>query len=62
MKLIKGIISGLVASLGISSMVYAGQGVSDTEIVVGSNQDMSGPFAAFGAPAHFWCNHQTPYG
>ena len=27
------------------------QGVTDTEIVVGSNQDMSGIFAAFGAPA-----------
>tara|TARA_B100001559_G_scaffold212152_1_gene177831 strand:- start:31 stop:1188 length:1158 start_codon:yes stop_codon:yes gene_type:complete len=51
MKLIKGIMSGLIASLGLSSMVYAGQGVSDTEIVIGSNQDMSGPFAAFGAPA-----------
>ncbi|MEM9107320.1 MAG: ABC transporter substrate-binding protein [Pseudomonadota bacterium] len=27
------------------------QGVSDTEILVGSNNDLSGPFAAFGAPA-----------
>lgn len=27
------------------------QGVSDTEIVIGSHQDLSGPFAAFGAPA-----------
>jgi len=51
MKLIKGTISGFLVSLGFSGMLYAGQGVSDTEIVIGSNQDMSGPFAAFGAPA-----------
>ncbi len=30
---------------------HSGQGVTDTEIVLGSHQDMSGPFAAFGAPA-----------
>jgi len=29
----------------------ATQGVSDTEVVVGSANDLSGPFAAFGAPA-----------
>ena len=29
----------------------AGQGVSDTEVVVGSVSDLSGPFAAFGAPS-----------
>ncbi len=39
------------------SMTLAGmasaqtQGVSDTEVLIGSNQDMSGVFAAFGAPA-----------
>ena len=27
------------------------QGVSDSEVVVGSLNDLSGPFAAFGAPA-----------
>ena len=27
------------------------QGVTDTEIIIGSHQDLSGPFAAFGAPA-----------
>ena len=27
------------------------QGVTDTEILIGSNNDLSGPFAAFGAPA-----------
>ena len=51
MNLIKGTISGFLVSLGFSGMLFAGQGVSDTEIIVGSNQDMSGPFAAFGAPA-----------
>ena len=30
---------------------HASQGVTDTEVVLGSHQDMSGPFAAFGAPA-----------
>ena len=49
MNLIKGTISGFLVSLGFSGMLYAGQGVSDTEIVFGSHQDMSGPFAAFGA-------------
>ncbi len=29
----------------------ADQGVTDTQVLVGSSQDMSGPFAAFGAPA-----------
>ena len=29
----------------------AGQGVGDTEVVVGSVSDLSGPFAAFGAPS-----------
>lgn len=31
--------------------VFAQQGVTDTEILIGSNNDLSGPFAAFGAPA-----------
>ena len=29
----------------------AQQGVTDTEVLIGSNNDLSGPFAAFGAPA-----------
>ncbi|MDE0173783.1 MAG: ABC transporter substrate-binding protein, partial [Defluviicoccus sp.] len=29
----------------------AGQGVGDKEVVIGSVSDLSGPFAAFGAPA-----------
>lgn len=51
MKLITRIVSGILVSLGITGAAFAGQGVTDTEIVIGSNQDMSGPFAAFGAPA-----------
>lgn len=33
------------------SPAQAEQGVTDTEILIGSNNDLSGPFAAFGAPA-----------
>lgn len=50
----KNIVKNTVAAV---SMTLAGmasadtQGVSDTEVVIGSNQDMSGVFAAFGAPA-----------
>jgi branched-chain amino acid transport system substrate-binding protein len=43
---------GLVAALGLATGASAQtQGVTDTEVVIGSNQDMSGIFAAFGAPA-----------
>ncbi len=43
---------GLAVATGMATGALADtQGVSDTEVVVGSNQDMSGPFAAFGAPA-----------
>ncbi|WP_299689975.1 ABC transporter substrate-binding protein [uncultured Tateyamaria sp.] len=30
---------------------FAEQGITDTEVLIGSNNDLSGPFAAFGAPA-----------
>ena len=30
---------------------HAEQGVTDSEVLIGSNNDLSGPFAAFGAPA-----------
>ena len=43
---------GLAATLSFSTAALSEtQGVSDTEVVIGSNQDMSGIFAAFGAPA-----------
>lgn len=40
-------------ALGLASLgnLAQAQGVTDTEILIGSNQDMSGIFAGFGAPA-----------
>ena len=35
----------------VPAYAQAAQGVTDSEILIGSNQDMSGIFAAFGAPA-----------
>lgn len=40
-----------VAVTMLAGPASAEQGVSDTEILIGSNNDLSGPFAAFGAPA-----------
>ena len=50
------IINKLTASLVISASLIAGayaqtQGVTDTEVIIGSSTDLSGVFAAFGAPA-----------
>jgi branched-chain amino acid transport system substrate-binding protein len=42
--------AALAATLAAAPAV-AEQGVTDTEILIGSNNDLSGPFAAFGAPA-----------
>ena len=42
------------AALSVSAAMMpanAQQGVTDTEVLIGSNNDLSGPFAAFGAPA-----------
>lgn len=51
-KLVKPLAIALAMSAAILPQANAQtQGVTDTEIVVGSNNDMSGPFAAFGAPA-----------
>ena len=51
-KTLKHAAIGLAATLSLSGAALAEtQGVSDTEVVIGSNQDMSGIFAAFGAPA-----------
>lgn len=41
----------MAAAPSAYAAAHATQGVTDTEIVLGSHQDMSGPFAAFGAPA-----------
>ena len=40
-----------VAAAMAAAPAYADQGITDTEILIGSNNDLSGPFAAFGAPA-----------
>lgn len=51
MKVIKNIISVWMFATLTSVAVADVQGVSDTEVVIGSMNDLSGPFAAFGAPA-----------
>ncbi|WP_424988340.1 ABC transporter substrate-binding protein [Microbulbifer sp. S227A] len=40
-----------MAAAMAAAPVHAQQGVTDTEVLIGSNNDLSGPFAAFGAPA-----------
>lgn len=40
-----------VASVLAAAPALAEQGVTDTEILIGSNNDLSGPFAAFGGPS-----------
>ena len=52
----KQILKATAATLAMSAALMSGvhaetQGVTDTEILVGSNNDLSGIFAAFGAPA-----------
>lgn len=47
----KSILKLTAAALAFAGAAFAEDGVTDTEILIGSNQDMSGPFAAFGAPA-----------
>lgn len=41
----------LALALLAATPALAGQGVSDDEVVIGSVNDLSGPFSAFGAPA-----------
>jgi branched-chain amino acid transport system substrate-binding protein len=38
----------LLMGLGVSGLVLAEEGVTDTEIVIGSHQDLSGPIAGWG--------------
>ena len=40
-----------IAAVTATTAISETQGVTDTEVLIGSNQDMSGVFAAFGAPA-----------
>ncbi|MEE9314605.1 MAG: ABC transporter substrate-binding protein [Rhizobiaceae bacterium] len=56
MKLLKKLTLAVAASSMLCASAFAdghskAQGVSDTEILIGSNNDLSGPFAAFGGPA-----------
>lgn len=53
MKTLNKIVAGIaIAGLSlVSGASMATQGVTDTEVVVGSLNDLSGPFAAFGVPA-----------
>lgn len=50
-KLIASAILGAGLAAGMSGTALAQQGVSDTEIVIGSNGDLSGVFAAFNVQA-----------
>ncbi len=51
-KYTKTIAAALMAgSAMVAAQAANAQGVTDDEVVIGSNQDMSGIFAAFGAPA-----------
>ena len=43
--------AAVIAATMAIAPAYAEQGITDTEILIGSNNDLSGPFAAFGAPA-----------
>ena len=40
-----------IAAAIAAAPAHAEQGITDSEILIGSNNDLSGPFAAFGAPA-----------
>ena len=51
MKLMKHVTCALAATALAATGAMAEQGVTDTEVLIGSNNDLSGPFAAFGAPA-----------
>lgn len=48
LKLVVGLL--VIVTLPVAARAQV-QGVSDTEVVIGSMNDLSGPFAAFGAPA-----------
>ncbi|MEL7153722.1 MAG: ABC transporter substrate-binding protein [Pseudomonadota bacterium] len=51
MKLLKRLAFAVAASALAATGAMAEQGVTDSEVLIGSNNDLSGPFAAFGAPA-----------
>lgn len=51
MKIAAMVAATVLVALNIQTATAATQGVTDKEIVIGSLNDLSGPFAAFGAPA-----------
>ncbi len=51
MNILKKLTATLAISASMIAGAYAQQGVTDTEVVIGSSTDLSGIFAAFGAPA-----------
>ena len=52
MKLLKKLgLAAFASSLALSGAQAQMQGVTDTEVLIGSNNDLSGIFAAFGGPA-----------
>ena len=51
MKLLKKLVLAAATSSMLTGAAMAEQGVSDTEVLIGSNNDLSGIFAAFGGPA-----------
>ena len=50
MKILKKLALATAVSAMALTSAMAQQGVTDTEILIGSNNDLSGPFAAFGGP------------
>lgn len=50
-SMLKTSVLAAVLAAGLGSTAWATQGVSDTEVVIGSNGDLSGPFAAFNVGA-----------
>ncbi len=51
MNILKKLTTSLMFSAALLTGAFAQQGVTDTEVVIGSSTDLSGIFAAFGAPA-----------
>jgi len=51
MKILKKLALATAVSAMALTSAMAQQGVTDTEILIGSNNDLSGPFAAFGGPS-----------
>ncbi|MDD9911077.1 MAG: ABC transporter substrate-binding protein [Ahrensia sp.] len=51
MKFLKTVTAAIAATSMLVGAASAQQGVTDTEVLVGGQHDLSGPFAAFSAPA-----------